>query len=214
LSRFRFVAVEGPIGVGKTSVAQLLAQRLDARATLEEWSQNPFLKDFYDARPGAAFQVEMFYLLSRYRQQQGLAQPDLFKEQVLVDYVFEKSKLFANLNLEDSELVIFDKLYALLGESVPRPDLVVYLQASTEVLLKRIRSRGRKEEKGLSEEYLAEVNRAYNYYFFHYSATPLLVVNTSDVDFVKNPDDLEDLVKQITNMGRGTQYYVPLGTRT
>jgi deoxyadenosine/deoxycytidine kinase len=212
--RFRFIAVEGPIGVGKTSVAQLLAQRLDARATLEEWSQNPFLKDFYDARPGAAFQVEMFYLLSRYRQQQNLMQRDLFSEQVLVDYVFEKSKLFANLNLEDSELVIFDKLYALLGESVPRPDLVVYLQASTEVLLKRIRSRGRREEKGLSEEYLAEVNRAYNYYFFHYSATPLLVVNTSDVDFVKHPEDLEDLVKQISSMGRGTQYYVPLGTRT
>ena len=212
--RFRFIAVEGPIGVGKTSVAQLLAQRLDARATLEEWSQNPFLKDFYDARPGAAFQVEMFYLLSRYRQQQTLMQRDLFSEQVLVDYVFEKSKLFANLNLEDSELVIFDKLYALLGESVPRPDLVVYLQASTEVLLKRIRSRGRREEKGLSEEYLAEVNRAYNYYFFHYSATPLLVVNTSDVDFVKHPEDLEDLVKQISSMGRGTQYYVPLGTRT
>jgi deoxyadenosine/deoxycytidine kinase len=212
--RFRFIAVEGPIGVGKTSVAQLLAQRLDARATLEEWSQNPFLKDFYDARPGAAFQVEMFYLLSRYRQQQNLMQRDLFSEQVLVDYVFEKSKLFANLNLEDSELVIFDKLYTLLGESVPRPDLVVYLQASTEVLLKRIRSRGRREEKGLSEEYLAEVNRAYNYYFFHYSATPLLVVNTSDVDFVKHPEDLEDLVKQISSMGRGTQYYVPLGTRT
>jgi len=212
--RFRFIAVEGPIGVGKTSVAQLLAQRLDARATLEEWSQNPFLKDFYDARPGAAFQVEMFYLLSRYRQQQNLMQRDLFSEQVLVDYVFEKSKLFANLNLEDSELVIFDKLHALLGESVPRPDLVVYLQASTEVLLKRIRSRGRREEKGLSEEYLAEVNRAYNYYFFHYSATPLLVVNTSDVDFVKHPEDLEDLVKQISSMGRGTQYYVPLGTRT
>lgn len=209
--RFRFIAVEGPIGVGKTSVAQLLAQRLDARATLEEWSQNPFLKDFYDARPGAAFQVEMFYLLSRYRQQQNLVQRDLFSEQVLTDYVFEKSKLFANLNLEDSELVIFDKLYALLGESVPRPELVVYLQAPTEVLMKRIRSRGRKEEKGLSEEYLAEVNRAYNYYFFHYSATPLLVVNTSDVDFVKYPEDLEDLVKQITGMGRGTQYYVPLG---
>jgi deoxyadenosine/deoxycytidine kinase len=214
VTRFRFVAVEGPIGVGKTSVAQLLAQRLDARATLEEWSQNPFLKDFYDARPGAAFQVEMFYLLSRYRQQQNLMQRDLFNEHVLVDFVFEKSKLFANLNLEDSELVIFDKLYALLGESVPRPDLVVYLQASTEVLLKRIRSRGRKEEKGLSEEYLAEVNRAYNYYFFHYSATPLLVVNTSDVDFVKHPEDLEDLVKQISSMGRGTQYYVPLGTGT
>lgn len=209
--RFRYIAVEGPIGVGKTSVAQLLAQRLDARAALEEWSQNPFLKDFYDARPGAAFQVEMFYLLSRYRQQQDLVQRELFSEQVLTDYVFEKSKLFANLNLEDSELVIFDKLYALLGESVPRPELVVYLQAPTEVLMKRIRSRGRKEEKGLSEEYLAEVNRAYNYYFFHYSATPLLVVNTSDVDFVKFPEDLEDLVKQISGMGRGTQYYVPLG---
>lgn len=209
--RFRFIAVEGPIGVGKTSVAQLLAQRLDARATLEEWSQNPFLKDFYDARPGAAFQVEMFYLLSRYRQQQDLVQRELFNEQVLTDYVFEKSKLFANLNLEDSELVIFDRLYTLLGESVPRPELVVYLQAPTEVLMKRIRSRGRKEEKGLSEEYLAEVNRAYNYYFFHYSATPLLVVNTSDVDFVKYPEDLEDLLKQIGGMGRGTQYYVPLG---
>ena len=211
--RFRFIAVDGPIGVGKSSVAQLLAERFDARAVLEQWSQNPFLKDFYDGRPGAAFQVEMFYLLARYRQQQGLEQRDLFSDFVISDYVFEKSKLFANLNLEDGELIIFDKLWGLLSEAAPQPDLVLYLQAPTDVLMKRIRSRGRKEEKGLSEEYLGEVNRAYNYYFFHYSTTPLLVVNTSDVDFVGRSEDLDDLVKQIANMGRGTQYYVPLGSK-
>jgi deoxyadenosine/deoxycytidine kinase len=211
--RFRFIAVDGPIGVGKTSVAQLLAERFEAKTVLEEWGQNPFLQDFYDAKPGAAFQVEMFYVLSRYRQQQTLQQRDLFSDFVITDYVFEKSKLFANLNLEDSELVVFDKLWGLLAEGAPAPDLVLYLQAPTDVLLQRIRSRGRKEEKGLSEEYLAEVNRAYNYYFFHYSATPLLVVNTSDVDFVKSAADLDDLVRQIANMGRGTQYYVPLGSK-
>lgn len=213
MTRYRFIGVDGPIGVGKSSVVQLLAERFEAKAVLEEWSQNPFLKDFYDGKSGAAFQLEMFYVLSRYRQQQGLQQRDLFSDFVITDYVFEKCKLFANLNLEDSELVVFDKLWNLLSETTPRPDLAVYLQAPTDVLMKRIRSRGRKEEKGLSEEYLAEVNRAYNYYFFHYSATPLLVVNTSDVDFVDNPEDLDDLVKQISNMGRGTQYYVPMGSR-
>ena len=125
------------------------------------------------------------------------------------DYVFEKSRLYAYLNLEDSELLIYDKLYALLAESVPRPDLVVYLQAPTEVLLKRIRTRGRPEESRLGEEYLAEVNRAYNHYFFHYAQTPLLVVNTTDLDFARRPEDIEDLMKQIAGMGKGTQYYVP-----
>jgi len=212
--RFHHISIDGPIGVGKTSVTQRLSDRLSARPVIEEWEKNPFLQAFYDGKPGAAFQVELFYVLSRYRQQQSLLQRDLFAQFTISDYVFEKSKLFANLNLEDSELIIFDKLYALLGESVPRPDLVVYLQAPTEVLMKRIRARGRKEEKGLAEDYLAEVNRAYNYYFFHYATTPLLVVNTADVDFVKSSEDLDDLVRQITNMGRGTQYYVPLGTKT
>ncbi len=207
--RFHHVAVEGPIGVGKTTVVELLANRLVANVVLEDWSTNPFLGGFYDGKPGAAFQAELFFLLSRHRQLQELQQRELFAQATLTDYVFEKSRLFAYLNLDDSELLIFDKLYALLAESLPRPDLVVYLQAPTEVLLKRLALRARPEERPLSEEYLAELNRAYNHYFFHYSATPLLVVNTADVDFVKHSEDLDDLLKQIQAMGKGTQYYVP-----
>ena len=210
---FQYIAVEGPIGVGKTSVVERLGQRLEASTLLEEWAQNPFLQPFYDGKPGAAFQVELFYLLSRYRQQQELLQRNLFQQQTLSDYLFDKSKLFAYLNLEDSELLIYEKLWSLLVEGVPRPDLVVYLQAPTDVLLRRIRQRGRPEEARLAEDYLAEVNRAYNHYFFHYTQTPLLVVNTSEVDFVKRPDDVEDLIKQIRSMGKGTQYYVPMGSK-
>lgn len=208
--KHKYVAVEGAIGVGKTSVVTRLAERLDAVTVLEEVGQNPFLKDFYDGRSGAPFQVELFYLLSRYRQQQELLQRNLFQQVTLSDYVFDKSKLFAYLTLDDNELLIYDKLYGLLAESVPAPELVVYLQAPTAVLLRRIRQRGRPEEEALSEEYLAEVNRAYNHFFFHYSQTPLLVVNTSEVDFVHSDEDLEDLLKQIRGMGKGTQYYVPL----
>ncbi len=209
----QYIAVEGPIGVGKTAVVDRLAERLDATKVLEEWAENPFLRPVYDGKSGAVFQVELFFLLSRYRQQQELLQRRLFHQVTIADYVFEKSKLFAYLNLDDSELLIYEKLYGLLAEGAPRPDLVVYLQAPTEILLKRIHARGRPEEAQLSEEYLAEVNRAYNYYFFHYTQTPLLVVNTSDVDFVKRPEDLDDLLKQIRGMGKGTQYYVPMASR-
>jgi len=207
--QYHYIGIEGVIGVGKTAVVERLAERLDATLVLEEWAQNPFLKSFYDGAPGAAFQMELFFLLSRYRQQQELVQRKLFQEATLSDYVFEKSKLFAYLNLEDSELLIYEKLFSLLSESVPRPELVVYLQAPTEVLLKRIRALGRPEETRLSEEYLAEVNRAYNHYFFHYAQTPLLVVNTTDVDLANRPEDVDDLVRQIRSMGKGTQYYVP-----
>jgi deoxyadenosine/deoxycytidine kinase len=206
---FHYIAVEGPIGVGKTTVAELLAQRLEAATVLEDWGQNPFLRSFYEGRPGAAFQLEAFFLLARYRQQQELLQRSLFPQATICDYVFEKSKLFAYLNLEDSELMIFEKLYALLAEGVRRPDLVVYLQAPSEVLIKRIRSRAREEERGISDEYLAELNRAYNHYFFHYSQTPLLVVNTADADFAKRSEDLDDLLRQVKGMGKGTRYYVP-----
>jgi deoxyguanosine kinase len=210
---FHYIAVEGVIGVGKTLVVQRLAERLDASTVLEDWASNPFLKPFYDGQPGAAFQAELFFLLSRYRQQQELVQRRLFSQATLCDYVFEKSKLFAYLNLDDSELLIYEKLYSLLAETVPRPDLVIYLQAPTDVLLRRIRQRGRPEEARLSEEYLAEANRAYNHYFFHYTQTPLLVVNTADEDFAAAPEDLDDLLRQVRQMGKGTQYYVPLGHR-
>jgi deoxyadenosine/deoxycytidine kinase len=210
--KFHYIAVDGPIGVGKTAVVERLAERLDATTLLEEWGQNPFLKGFYDGAQGAAFQVELFFLLSRYRQQQELRQRSLFNQVTIADYVFEKSKLFAYLNLEDSELLIYEKLYGLLAEAAPKPDLAVYLQAPTEVLMKRIRSRGRPEEAHLSEDYLAEVNRAYNHYFFHYTQTPLLVVNTADVNFARSDQDVDDLLRQVRNMGKGTQYYVPLGS--
>jgi deoxyguanosine kinase len=210
---FHFIAVEGVIGVGKTTVVERLAERLEATTILEEWGQNPFLKPFYDGAAGAPFQVELFFLLSRYRQQQELLQRNLFSTVTLSDYLFEKSRIFAYLNLEDSELLIYEKLFGLLAEGAPRPDLVIYLQAPTEVLMKRIRTRGRPEESRLSEEYLAEVNRAYNYYFFHYSQTPLLVVNTADVDFEQRAEDVDDLVKQVKSMGKGTQYYVPRASK-
>ena len=206
---FHYIAIEGPIGAGKTTVVDKLAERLDANKVLEDGTTNPFLRAFYDGKPGVAFQAELFFLLSRYRQQQEMTQRQLFAQATLSDYVFEKSRLFASLNLDDSELLIFDKLFSLLSESVPKPDLVVYLQAPTEVLMKRIRARERPEDTSCSEEYLAEVNRAYNHYFFHYSATPLLVVNTTDVDFARNPEDTDDLLKQVRGMGKGTQYYVP-----
>ena len=209
---FHYIAVEGPIGVGKTTVVEQLAEQLDANTVLEDWSTNPFLRAFYEGTDGASLQVELFFLLMRYRQQQELVQRQLFAQATLCDYVFEKSRLFAYLNLDDSELMIYEKLFTLLAESVPRPDLVVYLQAPTDVLMKRVHTRGRTEEAGLSEEYLGEVNRAYNHYFFHYGATPLLVVNTTDVDFASSSEDLDDLLRQVRSMGKGTQYYVPRGS--
>ena len=206
---FHYIAIDGPIGAGKTTVVDKLAERIDANKVLEDWAENPFLRPFYDGKPGVAFQTELFFLLSRYRQQQELLQRQLFAQATLSDYVFEKSRLFAYLNLDDSELLIFDKLFSLLSESLPRPDLVVFLQAPTDVLMRRVEARGRSEETNFSEEYLAEVNRAYNHYFFHYSATPLLVVNTEGADFARSEEDTTDLLKQIRAMGKGTQYYVP-----
>ena len=210
--RFKFIAVEGPIGVGKSSLVDLLATRFDAQ-TIKEDVDNPFLGDFYQDRPGASFQCQLFFLLSRYRQQLELSQGDLFDQVTLCDYVFAKDKIFAYLNLSDEELMIYEKLFPVLEEKVPKPDLVIYLQASTDVLLERIRRRSRDLERDIAENYLAEVNRAYNYFFFHYDATPLLVINTSEIDFVHREDDLEELIKQIEGMERGTRYFAPLGSK-
>jgi len=208
---FKFIAVEGPIGVGKTSLVDLLAERFEARKVLEK-VENPFLNDFYQDRPGAAFQCQLFFLLNRFRQQQEMAQGSLFNRGVICDYIFAKDKIFAYLNLDDSELMVYEKLYGVLEEQVPQPDLVVYLQARDDILMERIRRRLRDYEREISEKYVAELNRAYNYFFFHYNRTPLLVIDTSEIDFVQSRDDLEELFRQINSMQRGVQYYVPLGS--
>ena len=209
--KFRSIAVEGPIGVGKTSFVELLTNKFDASVVLERLD-NPFLEDFYEDKPGAAFQVQLFFLLSRFRQLQELAQRDLFQQITICDYIFPKDKIFAYLNLDDSELLIYDKLYAMLEEKVPKPDLVIFLQAETRTLVERIARRDRPYEAQISETYVNEVNKAYNYFFFHYTQTPLLVIDTTSIDFVHHEEHLVELMEQIRKMDRGVQYYRPLGS--
>ncbi len=207
----RYIAVEGPIGAGKSALAQRLAARLDATVVLEE-TENPFLADFYAGRAGAALQAQLFYLLNRHRQQTSIRQGDLFAQATVSDYLFDKDKIFAYLNLDDNELFIYQRLFDLLARDVPAPDLVVYLQTPTDLLLRRIRERARTSERTLPDpdpEYVRELNEAYQHFFFHYNATPLLVVETSDVDFEASDEALEDLLRQIRSTSRGTQYYVP-----
>jgi deoxyguanosine kinase len=207
---FRYIAIEGPIGVGKTRLAERLASRIEGTAVLEE-TDNPFLTDFYNERPGAALQAQLFYLLNRHRQLMQIRQADLFQHTVVCDYVFDRDKIFAYLNLDDNELFIYQRLYDLLSRDVPAPDLVVYLQAPTEVLIRRVREKPQDPDRPSpvpDAEYLRELNEAYQHFFFHYNATPLLVVETSEFDPETNDDALDDLVRQIHGMGKGTRYYV------
>lgn len=208
---FRYLAIEGPIGVGKTRLAQRLAARLDGTAITED-TDNPFLADFYADRPGAALQAQLFYLLSRHRQLSTLRQGSLFDHTIVCDYVLDKDKIFAFLNLDDNELFIYQRLYDLLAKDVPPPDMVLYLQAPTDVLLARISQQPSEPERELprpDEAYLRELNEAYQHFFFHYTSTPLLVVETSQFDPEANDEALDDLVRQIKGMGKGTRYYVP-----
>jgi deoxyguanosine kinase len=209
--KFRSIAVEGPIGVGKTSFVELLARKTEAQKVLEK-IDNPFLRDFYQDKQGSAFQAQLFFLLSRYRQLMELGQRDLFHQVALCDYIFPKDKIFAYLNLDDSELLIYDKLYAMLEPQVPKPDLVIFLQAETARLVERIKRRRRDYEAEISEAYVNEVNKAYNYFFFHYTQTPLLVIDTTEIDFVHHEEHLDELIEQIRKMDRGVQYYRPLGS--
>lgn len=208
---FHYLAIEGPTGVGKTRLAERLASRLEATTILED-TENPFLAGFYADRPGAALQAQLFYLLNRHRQLTGKRQADLFLQTVVCDYVFDKDKIFAYLNLDDNELFIYQRLFDLLAKDVPPPDLVVYLQAPTELLMKRLREQpvdpDREELPMPDEDYLRELNEAYQHFFFHYSATPLLVVETSEFDPESDDAALDELVKQIKGMGKGTRYYV------
>jgi deoxyguanosine kinase len=208
---FKHIAVEGPIGVGKTSLVDMLAKRFRGTKVLED-VENPFLTDFYKDKRGAAFRCQLFFLLSRYDQQRSLAQRDLFTSLMLSDYTFPKDKIFAYLTLDDSELMIYNRLYEVLVESVPKPDLVIYLQARVDVLVKRIKRRGREYEKSIAPAYLEELNEAYSHYFYRYEETPLLVVNTNGIDFVHTPAHFEALVEEIRNAQKGTQYYAPLGS--
>jgi deoxyadenosine/deoxycytidine kinase len=206
------IAVEGPIGVGKSSLVEGLASRFNAVKVLEK-IDNPFLRPFYEEQQGAAFQAQLFFLLNRFVQQRDLSQTDLFQQTTLCDYLFAKDKIFAYLTLDDSELMIYERLYGLLSAEIPRPDLVIYLQASTEVLIERIRKRRRDFEAEIAPKYIEDLNQAYNYFFYHYRETPLLVINTTDIDFVENESDLDDLAAQIRTMGKGVQYYMPMSQR-
>ena len=207
---FRSIAIEGPVALGKSTVADRLGARLDATIVLDE-TENPFLADFYAERPGAAFQAQLFFTLSRHRQQTRLRQSDLFSQLTVCDYLFERDKIYAYLNLDDNELFIYQRLYELLAQDLAPPDLVIYLQTTTDVLRRRLREREKADPEfpHLDDEYIRELNEAYNHFFFHYTSTPLLVVETSQLDLSWGDEAVADLERQVRAMGRGTQYYVP-----
>ncbi len=212
MERARYIAVEGPIGVGKTTLAAALAERLGGRTVLEVVEENPFLALFYQDPRKYAFQAQLFFLLSRFQQQQELFQQDLFSQVAVADYIFAKDRVFASLTLEANELALYDKVWELMGPRVVKPDLVIYLQARLEVLLARVRKRGRDFERHLDPAYLDALSKAYSDFFFHYEETPLLVVNSSDID-LESESDLQPLLEVIRKHRKGVRHYIPLGTR-
>lgn len=209
----RYIVVEGPIGVGKTSLSNILSERLNARRILEVVEENPFLANFYADRQKFAFQTQIFFLLSRFRQQQELLQQELFSSATVSDYLFAKDRIFACLNLDGPELALYDRVFDAVGPRVTKPDLVIYLQARMDVLLHRIKKRGREFERKFDAGYLESLVHSYNDFFAHYTETPLLVVDTSDIDFVNNEGDRENLINTIQKAKAGTQHYLPQPSR-
>jgi deoxyguanosine kinase len=212
-SEHRYIVVEGPIGVGKSSLTNILSERFAARKVMEVVEENPFLSSFYSDRAKFAFQTQMFFLLSRFKQQQKLFQQDLFAAVTVSDYLFAKDRIFAHLTLDPNELALYERIFEELGPRVAKPDLVIYMQARLDVLLTRIKKRGREFERKFDPTYLEELCKAYNEFFFHYQDTPLLVVNTSDIDFVNNPEDLENLINVVKSTKKGTHHYQPMSVR-
>ena len=208
----RFIAVEGAIGAGKTSLVSLLEKQYGARVILEENDSNPFISKFYEDQETYSFQTQIFFLLSRYNQYMELAQRDLFNSVVVIDYLFQRDKIFAQLNLEDHEYRLYEQIFNLIGPKAPKPDLVIFLQASTDVLMERVAKRGRDYEAFMDHDYLDSVNKAFNNFFFYYSETPLLVINTNEIDFVEKKCDLEELINKVNNHRIGREYYNPLGS--
>jgi deoxyguanosine kinase len=203
----KYIAVEGVIGVGKTTLATFLAQRLGARLQVEEVEENPFLSKFYDDMRGYAFQTQIFFLLSRYRQQRELSQINLFEQKLISDYIFSKDRIFAYINLNDDELALYERLVKILEKDIVKPDTVIYLQASTDILMGRIRKRGRRYERNMPQDYIETLNRAYNYFFFHYDDTPLIMVNTDSLDLVRDKVHIEKLVEVMNSHKKGVIYY-------
>lgn len=209
---FHYLAVDGPIGVGKTTLVEMLTRHFEGVKILED-VDNPFLGDFYQDRPGAAFQTELYFLLSRFKQQREIAQRGLFDRVLVSDYTFWKNRIFAYLNLTDDELMLFDKLYALLEPQIPVPDLVIHLVADVDTCMERIRKRARSVEKTIAREYLGELIDAYNHYYHYYSRSPLLVVDTRHLNFPQRPEDFDELLNRLSKPIKGTEYFQPLGSR-
>jgi len=204
---FKHIAVEGVFKSGKTKLAGLLAQRLGGKVVLDK-PENPYLKDFYDEKEGAAFLTQLVFLVNRYHQQARLVQRDLFEERIFCDYVFEKDKIYSYQTLSDDELVVYEKIYGVLSERIPKPDLVIYLQISLPTFVKRIAKEGSALERNISEKYLQDLIEAFDYFFFNYQATPLLVIKSDELDLAREAD-IEDIIDQIRQMKKASLFYVP-----
>ena len=210
LRNLYYIAIEGPIGVGKTSLANLMSKELSARLVQEEFDENPFLPDFYNDPERFGFQTQLFFLLQRYRQQQDLRQVDMFQKLLITDYMFVKDRLFASLNLGDKEMHLYDTVASLLERNIIKPDLVIYLQADTDVLMKNIEKRGRNMERNVTWEYIDALNQVYTEYFFRYQDTPLVIINTNNIDFVENESDLKEVIDYIRQPVSGTKFFNPV----
>ena len=209
MRKLYYVAIEGPIGAGKTSLAKLLAEKLGARTVLEDFEDNPFLSDFYEDPERFAFQTQLNFLIQRYQQQQELRQVDIFHNLLITDYMFIKDRLFASLNLDEKEMNLYDTIANFLEKNVINPDLVIYLQADTDTLMRNISKRNRSFEVNISYKYIDGLNEVYNEYFFKYQDTPLIIINTNNIDFVNNFNDLEEVIQCIREPITGTKFFNP-----